>query len=89
MKFFPLALLLLLGACGVGGDTSTPQGQCRAMEAQDPDVQALQLSLVGAQPSAVYAAQGQMRALRQQAYMKCLRGRGLAPAGGGVQPLKS
>jgi hypothetical protein len=77
-------LAALLGGCTVAATVgNSPQAQCQRQSYDDPAVHA-----------AIQASNGDytvddttVRYLRQQALLRCLRQKGLAPPGG-VQPLQ-
>jgi hypothetical protein len=77
-------LVALLGGCKLAATMGdSPQAQCQRQSYEDPAVQA-----------AIQASNGDytvddtnVRYLRQQALLRCLRQKGLAPPGG-VEPLR-
>jgi hypothetical protein len=82
-----LALPLALTRCAPPPDLSTPQGQCQAQADNSDPVRALRAQSSGGSDAQRAEALRQLPAVRQQAYVACLQGRGLAPKGG-VQPLQ-
>ena len=89
MKRWPVLLLLLaLAACSPRSGDSSAQAQCERQAENDPKVVEIYTSTNGWY---TYPYQDHDRLLmaKRQAMVKCLREKGLAPAGGvqAVQPL--
>ena len=88
MKTWLGALLCLLPLAACGGsepDPNTPAGQCRRQANDDPAVSAAIAKSAGAQ----YRGPGEfaeLEKLRREAFLKCMRLRGLAPPGGVEAP---
>ncbi len=82
---YGLLLLVLLTGCG-GGGPETPQQACERQANDDPAVR-LQLMKAAGSPYIEFGQQAQLREARQDATLKCLRARGLAPKGS-VERLK-
>ena len=80
--FRALPFLILLAACvDVGPDPATPEGQCQVEVENDPAVQDVYRRM----PSGSLYGFGTLEAMKeikQQAYERCMRNRGLAPLGG-------
>ena len=80
-----LLLLLLLTACGVPQGNS-PQAQCARQAQTDPAVVDLYTGTSGLYMQS-QAYQGELRARKHEAEMKCLQKLGAAPPGG-VEPIR-
>ena len=79
-------LLLLLGACSGGGEANDPQREACARQAnEDPTVREMLMKAAG---TSDYEWQNseRIRLARQDATLRCLRTRGLAPKGGVERP---
>lgn len=83
-----LALPLALARCAPPPDLSTPQGQCQAEADNSPEVARLIAETSGGSMAQQYIARHELPIARRRAYITCLQRRGLAPKGGGVEPLR-
>ncbi len=79
-----VAASLLLAACAHSNDPPAVQA-CRAQANDDPEVRLLVSIGAGTAPFALNH-QYELRDARQQAMLRCLRARGLAPPGGVEKP---
>jgi hypothetical protein len=74
-------LLLLLAGCSGGAADNTPEQACVRQAEDDPAVTELVRKGAG-NLSYQWQNADQLNAAREQAKLKCLRARGLAPKGG-------
>lgn len=92
MKSLPflavLALPLALARCAPPPNLSTPQGQCQAQAENSPEVVALKVQTSGGSMQQQADALRQLPFARRKAYIACMQARGLAPPGGGVEPVQ-
>jgi len=85
---FALLLPFALAACSASGQQppatsqATSQAQCEQQALDDPTVHDLTAKIAGANNTAPFEWQRQLDEAKHQATMRCLRARGLAPAGG-------
>jgi hypothetical protein len=88
MKCILVLLPLALAACG-GGMTAAdaPRAQCEEQAKNDPAVRALDEAAFNGTYMMQYNAQRDQQEAIRQATLRCLRLRGLAPAGG-VEPVQ-
>ncbi len=79
-----VALCLLLAACASSNDPPAVRN-CQARANDDPEVRHLVAASAGSGSFALNH-QYELRDARQQAMLRCLRARGLAPPGGVEKP---
>jgi hypothetical protein len=81
-----VALCLLLAACA--SDEPPAVRACRSQANDDPEVRRL-LAITAGTQSFAFAHNNELQDARQQAQLRCLRARGLAPPGGVEGPKRS
>ena len=84
----PALLLLLVAGCSIGPSENTPQGQCQAQANSDPAVKKFYTETPGLYTTSGDANQ-ELKSLREQAYLRCMRQKGLAPPGGVAPVVKT
>ena len=82
MRWMALGVALVLAGCA----PSTPEGQCSSAVNDDPVVKAIIIKGTG-NPHYQMESQDELRAAKQDALVKCLKGRGVI-RGGGVERQK-
>ena len=80
-----LTLALLLAGCSGGAAPGTPEQACAAQASEDPAIKELMMKAAGSQQFEWDNAE-RIRLARRDATLRCLRARGLAPAGGVERP---
>lgn len=80
IRFF-LALPLLLSGCAFGPSDDTPQGQCQRQAENDPAVKEIYRQSAGWYTTGGSEA-AEINATVRDAYLRCLRAKGIASPGG-------
>ena len=76
-----LPLVILLAVFGCGAVDPTPQGECQAQAYDEPTVRDLRMRSLG-NTNTAHELLPDLQDAERAATQRCLRARGLAPAGG-------
>ena len=79
--------MLAVGLAGCASTDNSPQAQCERQAEDDPTVIEIYTRSNGTYTDSSFPAYQELKTAKQQATIRCMRGKGLLPPGG-VQPVQ-